>query len=472
MKIDVQPQEDHQVKLVVAVEPEKVAEYRQRAAREIAKKTKIPGFRPGKAPYPVVLRMFGEDALTEEAMELLANDAYGQAMDEADLRSYGPGALIKVTKEPPSFEYLVPLRAEVTLGDYAALRLPYEPPQVSEEEVDGVIARLREQAAVIEPADRPAQEGDVLSVALSSVRLEPQEDENPTLLAERSVTVNVLEAEAQNANEWPFPGFSRQLIGQSAGDELHIPYTYPQDARVESLRGVQAEFTARIEDVKTKTLPEADDEFAQTTGQYADLAELRSVIRKDLEEYAVNDYHEKFDDQVLEELVKLSTIKYPPLMVEDEIDSIIQRLENRLEQQRIAMDVYLKSRQMDMPALRQETRPAAEERLRKSLALMEAAQALEVKITPEELQAEINHTLGHYARMMDEREYTRFIAAKETAENLASNTMMGMILDRGRERLRDIARGLAEIPAEAPVETEATVEAAAETPAPPADPSA
>jgi trigger factor len=460
LKIDVQPQEDHQVKLVVTVEPEKVAEYKQRAAREISKKTKIPGFRPGKAPYAVVLRLIGEEALLDEALELLANVTYAAAMDEAHLHPYGPGMLQKIDKEAPSFEYLVPLRAEVTLGDYAALRLPYEPPQVTGEQVDEVINRLREQAAVIEPVERPAQSGDVLSVTLSSVRAEPQEDQDPVLLVERPVTINVPEEGGENANEWPFPGFAVQLIGLTAGSEVKLPYTYPADARVESLRGVAAEFTARLDAVKTQTLPEVNDEFAQTVGQYASLDELRQAIRADLEEYALNSYHEEYDDHVLDELVKVSTIKYPPAMVEDELDSMIERMERRMEQQRISMDLYLKSRQMDLAALRAETRPAAEERLRKSLTLMEAATALDVQISPSELEAETTSMLGQYARMMDEKEFARFASSKENAENLTTTVMMSMVLDRGRERLRQIARGQGDQPAATPAEPQPEAEEA------------
>jgi trigger factor len=173
LKIDKQFTEDHQAKLTVELEPQNLEEAKHRAARKIAQKVKIPGFRPGKAPYPVVLRTVGEAAVLDEAMEILVNERYPKIIEESGIQPYGPGSLENIQKlDPPTLEFLVPLDAEVTLSDYHALRFPYELKPITEEEVDQTIEDLQDRMAVLEPVDRPAQEGDQVFIHLSSERKE------------------------------------------------------------------------------------------------------------------------------------------------------------------------------------------------------------------------------------------------------------------------------------------------------------
>jgi trigger factor len=118
LNIEKQYQDDHQMKLTVQVEPHAMEEARQRAARKISKQTKIPGFRPGKAPYSVILRTVGEAAIFEEAVEIVANDIYPKVIDEAKIEPYGPGQLQNIASmDPLTLEFIVPLDAEVTLGE-------------------------------------------------------------------------------------------------------------------------------------------------------------------------------------------------------------------------------------------------------------------------------------------------------------------------------------------------------------------
>ncbi len=193
MKIDALRREDHQVLLTVEVESALLEDAKQRAARHLSKHTKIPGFRPGKAPYALVQRVVGDEAILEEAVELLVNDVYPGALDEAKIEPYGPGSLEKIkSTNPPVFEFLIPLKAEVELGDYRSIRQPYELKEVTDEDVDNVVSGLLEQQAVIEPVDRPAQEGDLVYAQLSGRRLDPPEGEDETFIKERSVPINVL----------------------------------------------------------------------------------------------------------------------------------------------------------------------------------------------------------------------------------------------------------------------------------------
>ncbi len=198
-------------------------EMKRRAANKLSRRVKIPGFRPGKAPYPVILRTVGEAAIVEEALELLVEDIYPKVIKEAKIEPYGPGKLENVASmEPVTLEFVVPLDAKVTLGDYRSMRKPYEPKPVTDQDVDDAIKELQERQALVEPVERPAQEGDVVTVRLSGERKD--DEENKVLLSERSVPVIIRSADK---DEWLFDGFSKNFIGLLAGAEgnyrAHLP---------------------------------------------------------------------------------------------------------------------------------------------------------------------------------------------------------------------------------------------------------
>lgn len=443
MKIETQPLEDRQMKVTVEVEPETFEAAKHRAARELARRVKIPGFRPGKAPYLMVVRHLGEEAVEEEAIEHLVDDIYPKMLDEAKLEPYGPGSLKSiVSKNPPVLEFVVPLQAEVKLGEYQAVRRAYEPKPVEDKDVDAVLADLREQQALLEPVERPAQEGDAVTIRLDGERLNPEEGQNPTLVTERSVPILIKpEGQEKSENEpeeWPYPGFARLLIGLSAGDERTVEYTFPEDSTFESLRGVAARFHFVVESVKSRTLPEMDDEFAKSVGEFGNMEEVRGAIRHSLEHRAEDEYNETYDDEILQELANGSTIQYPPQMLEREIDSVIDRLKERLEQQHLDMDLYLKSRGMTAEQLREEARPTAESRLKKSLALMEMAKAENIEIQPDELEEETTRTLGMLSQSMSKKD-ARLLNDRNVFTNLVGNIMADMLTNRALGRLREIA---------------------------------
>ncbi len=449
MKIDVENREDHQVKVTVEVENSLLDITKKRAARQISKKTKIPGFRPGKAPYNVILRTIGEEAVHEEAIELLVKEIYPKALDEAKIEPYGPGILENFTSsENPVFEFIVPLRAKVELGAYGSIRLPYEPSEVPEGDVDKLIKSLQDQHAVIEPVERVVQEGDLVYIKLSAEKLEPEVEAETSLIEERSLPVNVYKEEDESSVEWPFSGFSRKLIGLSAGEKSSFEYQYPEDASFSAFKNAHAKFNIEIESVKSRILPELNAEFAQTVGDFETIDALRAQVRTNLEEQNTADYNQQYDEQVLDRIVEDLTINYPPQMVEHEIEHVIEHLQERLVRQGMSMDLYLKSRELESEGLREEARPVAETRLKRSLALLNLAEIMKIEVSPDDLQAATNRTLEGYARYMPEGEFTKFVENKENASGLVESVMMDLVIARTQERLRQIARGLESEPAE------------------------
>jgi len=442
LKIASQQIVDHQAKLTVEIEPDQFEEAKRRAARKLAKRIKIPGFRPGKAPYSVIVRHVGEEALIEEGVELLVDDVYPRLIDQAEIKPYGPGRLENISNlNPLTMEFIVPLRAEIELGDYRAIHLPYDKPAVTEEEIDAVLENLRQRHAFEETSDRPAEEGDRLYFRISAKRYDPElGDDAPVLIEERPYVAIIARASEDNRDEWPFEGFSRELIGSSAGSRKTIIYTFPEDFEFENLRSETAEFNVLITDVKSRTLPELNDEFAQTLGEYQDLESLRKDIRETLEKRAEKAYDSEYDDRVLDEVISRSVIKYPPQMVEQETDEVIHQLERRLTSQGLDLDTYLKAREIDLEALRAEARPVAETRIKRALVLFKIAETEGIDVSEEELQEEADRTINNLTQFIAESD-RRKIFSQQGITDLIGNIYTEMRMDRTLERLRKIARG-------------------------------
>ena len=441
MKIDKQFTEDHQARLTVELEPQNLEEAKHRAARKIAQKVKIPGFRPGKAPYPVVLRTVGEAAVLDEAMEILVNEKYPKIIEESGLHPYGPGSLENIQKlDPPTLEFLVPLDAEVTLSDYHALRFPYELKPTTEEEIDHTVEDLQDRMAILEPVDRPAQEGDQVFIQLSAERKEVKEGQTLTLIKDREVPVTIDPADKDSSKEWPFPGFSRNLLGLQHDDEKVIDYAYPEDAFLESLRGTSAIFRIKANEIKLRKLPEINDEFAQSVGEYETLDALRKAIRENLEEQAKKEYDEGYNNNIVDEIIKTSTFKYPPQMLENETNSLLKQLESRLAEQNLDMAAYLKTRRMDEADLRKELAPAAELRMKRSLVLFEIAQQEKIQVDQSELQNETVRTLDSISRYYSPKE-SRKMVTEPFINNMISSIAADLTVVHTLERLQSIAKG-------------------------------
>ena len=389
--------------------------------------------------------------------------------------------------EPPVLEFVVPLQAEVTLGDFKSIQRPYEPKTITDKDIEKVFDDLRNRQAVLEPVDRPAEEGDVVYIRLSGKRTQVEEDQDPVLIQERSTMTLVRPEKAEKSgisaeeageteddesaepDEWPFPGFSRHLIGLRSDDERTFTHKFSEQSDYESLRGAEAEYQVVVEDVKQRTLPELTDEFAQSIGEYATLEELRSDIRKSLEMQNEDEYNQDYDKAILDQAIEQTTFKYPPQMLESEIESVINGLKNRLERQNLDLDLYLKTREMDMDGLQEEARPVAESRLKKSLFLLELAKAEKIELAPEDVQSETIRTMGSLSQALPKKEARR-LENRDVINNLVDNIMVDMMQDKALERFREITSGgLAKKSEEAPTEM-SEQEAEAETEALTTDP--
>ncbi len=385
------------MRLTVEVPDDRVEAAMRSAARKLGSKTRIPGFRPGKAPYEVLLSRFGEEAVFEEALERLGPEVYRQAIETADVEPFAAGTLDEVVSRAPLvLRYTVPLAPDVDLGSYRDLRVPFEPPQVSQEAVEAFLEELRQSQALIEPADRPAQLSDVIVVDVRGALLSQDDSEPETLLDQKQASVLLSEG-----LDWPVPGSAQHFLGLKAGDATEFDYTFPQEYPNESLRGRTARFQVTCREVRSRTVPEWSDDLARNLGEFADLDDLRSKVRQSLEREARRRAEAEYAEQVVDRVVEQARVAFPPQIVAEELDDMLKDLDFRLRSQKLSLAEYLRIEKKSEEDLRRELEPRARQRIRRALVLSEVVEAEQLEATDEEVQAELERMVAGAKEMGD-----------------------------------------------------------------------
>ncbi len=436
MKIERQELEDRQVQLTVEVPDEQVAAAMQSAARRMSGRAKIAGFRPGKAPYKLVLQRYGEEAIFDEALDTLGQEIYRRALDESTLEPFAPGALNEVvSRQPLTLRYTVPLAPEVDLGSYTGLHVDSEPPAVPDEAVDQMVDELRQRRAIIEPVQRAAAATDVVVLDVAGKLHEPLESDEKSLLNEKGVSVLV-----EERTNWPIAGIAAHLAGMSAGDEKDIEHTFPEDYSTEALRGHKATFHLHCVEVRSRQVPELTDDLAREIGSFSDLMDLKLKVRQELLQQATREAEGAYAQQAIEALVSGSTFKYPPIMVRDELDQLLRDLDRRLQGQRMTLADYLKIQKQTEDDIRKELEPRAIERVRRSLALGKLAEVEGLEVDEAEVDGEI-------ARLTEALQANQDTLRKAIDNPAGRRTLaLDLLTEKAIRRLVSIARGEADAP--------------------------
>jgi trigger factor len=474
LKIETFDRDDHQKLITAEADMETLEQFKHQAARKISAEAKIAGFRPGKAPFEVVRRIYGEKAIHDEAMNLMLDNIYPQAIKEAGIEPYGPGQLQDVSQtEPPKFTFLVPLMPEVVLGDYKAIRSEYNLPVVGDDRVEEVIHRLQRRTAISTPVEKAAVEGNMVDIKITGRLQVEVEGEDNILVPE--TTRQMIAGDSRDftdadGNEWPFPGFAAKLVGLSAGEEHTFEYSFPDDGSLDDLTGKDAIFSVSVERVYELELHPLDDEFAQSLGSYETYEKLVESIKQDLQTEQTNSYNRDYIEGLIEKIVADSSVKYPPTALENEIEHVITHFEERLKRDQMDLDTYLKTRSLTREEfIEQETKPVAEKNLKRNLVLEEFSIREKIQITNEETQMILNMAQNQALQDPSMKSLAKGgVTKKQVAENLARSTINEIFNQRMMNRLRDIATGKADAPVETPaaeMTAEASTEASSETPA-------
>ncbi len=305
--------------LAVEVPPEEFKQSLQAAHRKNARHFQVPGFRKGKAPYPVVVRHYGEEVLYDDALEVALPKAYSQALEEHGIAPFSdPRFNVKEIggQTGLAFEVSVALKPQVELGQYEGVEAYRPPAGVEEADIDRKIEEARERVSRLVPVtDRPVEAGDRVTIDykgfLDQVAFEGGEAEGHKLEIGSGSFI---------------PGFEEGLTGHLAGDEFDLPLTFPEEYHAEDLAGREVVFKVKIREVFVKELPEIDDEFVRDVSDSCDtLEEYRAEIRQELDKERNDQADQAFEQHIIDRVVADSTILLSDLIVEDEIDRAMER---------------------------------------------------------------------------------------------------------------------------------------------------
>lgn len=378
--ITTSPRDDNQLDMTIQLGPERTEQALQRGVKVVAKKAKIPGFRPGKAPYATILRMFGKEAVLGEILDDLGEEVYKEALAIEKPAIYGQAALADVKFDPIVFKLVVPLRPTVDLGDYRSIRLDAPAMTVGEADVDAALAAALAAAATLQTVERPAALGDSVLV-----------DIHGTVGEETIMDNQDWQLTLRGEGGW-LPGFDEAFAGLSAGDEKSFELTYPEDS-TSRFKGQAASFAVKVKEVKAKVQPAADDEFVKTLGDYTDLADYRAKKLAELTEERTKEATARLNEAAVEALVERATIAYPPAAVDDTVHGMMQDLESRLANIGYKLADYLRLNGKTVEQYHDELHEPAEKRLKGQLVIAELAKVEGITVSEEEQQAELDRLL-------------------------------------------------------------------------------
>ena len=426
MKVTLERLPESRVQLDIEVEPERVAKSLDAAYRRLATKARVPGFRPGKAPRNLTERYIGQDRLMNEAIDKLLPDVYNEALESEDVDAIAQPELQKVDLDPMRFTLTVAVRPTVDLGDYHAIRVEAEPVEVTDEMMDEQIQTIRKRYATQVPVERPVQWGDILIADVAATA-----DDEP-FIEDSDAEFQLVEGETLFVE-----GLAEAFLGMSKGEEKDVELTMPDDFRVERLQGTAGAFHLSVKEVKEEDLPELDDDFAMqiNADDFPTMDALRERIRGDLEKNVREQSEVKQRTDAIEKLVEGSTIEFPAVLVEREIDRLVQESAGN-DQQQYAL--YLARVGRSEAEFRETLRPSAEQRVKRSLALSELQDAEGLDVSAEEIEEELDKLVEP---MGDDAQRFRDMFATEEG---ISTIRRSLISKKTLDRLAAIASGEAE----------------------------
>jgi trigger factor len=379
MQVTTERLEDCQVNVIVELDAAEADKRLRQTARQVSRQFTVPGYRKGKAPLAAVIRTFGRDVLQQQAIEDWGQELYEQALEEVDYEPYEVGELQEVEWDPFRMTVLLPVQPELDLGDYRAVRAPYEVEPVTDEQIEEYLANLQQENAQWAPVERPAAMGDqvVLDMHGTAGEAEVMNNEEYEMLLEEDAA-------------YPLPGFHEQIVGMSAGEDKSFTLGLPEADEDEEAAGQEATITVHLHTVKKQEVPPLDDELAMMIGDYDTLNDLKTGVREELETEAEQRAESEYLDKALDAFVEAAVkIEYPSQAVDREADFSLNRMQTNLASSGIELETYLGMLGKTRESYKQELRPAAEERLKKRLVLGEISRLEDLEVEPDEIEAEI-----------------------------------------------------------------------------------
>jgi len=386
VKVETERKPGSQVLLSVEVDADQVSKSIDQAYSRLAPRVRIAGFRPGKAPRPMIEREIGWPALRQEALDLLLPTAYNSALDEAGLDPIDvPRVEVQQFDRGQSMRFTatVSVKPEIALKEYKDIRVPRPRTEIGDVDVEEAIERLRGRFAELYAVERPVQAGDFLTVDTHILK-------SGAVLIGESQTDAQLEVDKERL----IPGLADGLIGQAIGESRDIRLKLPQDYPKKDLAGSDVIFRVTVKSIKERRLPPLDDELARQVGRGQTLAELRQEVHDELQEAAHQADEQRFENDVLKALDERMEAEIPEALIDREVNRRVRELELRLQEQGVKMERYLEYTNNSLDVMKAEQRPQAVQKVRLELALETVAEREGLAVSEAEIEAAVTNALA------------------------------------------------------------------------------
>ncbi|HEH8084772.1 TPA: trigger factor [Staphylococcus aureus] len=369
--------------LTVTVPAEKVNKALDQAFKKVVKQINVPGFRKGKVPRPIFEQRFGVEALYQDAIDILLPDAYGEAIDETDIKPVAQPEVSVTQIEKGKdfiFEATVTVEPEVKLGDYKGLEIEKQETELSDDELQEAIDHsLGHLAEMVVKEDCVVENGDTVNIDFSG-------------------SVDGEEFEGGQAEGYDLeigsgsfiPGFEEQLEGMKVDEEKDVVVTFPEEYHAEELAGKEATFKTKVNEIKFKEVPELTDEIANELDAEANTVdEYKENLRKRLAEQKATDAENVEKEEAITKATDNTTIDIPEAMVNTELDRMVSEFAQRIQQQGLDLQTYFQISGQDESQLREQMKDDAEQRVKTNLTLTAIAEAEKIEATDEDIDKEL-----------------------------------------------------------------------------------
>jgi trigger factor len=435
MKVTQEKLPASQVGLEIEITPEMSKQAYEKTLQNFTRSANIPGFRKGKVPRQVLIQRFGATRLKAAVIEELIEDSLKKALEQEKIEAIGSFELRSSFEdlvnqyEPGSaltFSAAVDVPPEVKIDQYTGLQVQAEEVKYEPDRVDQVLDNYRRQSATLVPVEgRPAQAGDVAVVDFVGTEAETPEGEEPKEIPGGSATDFQLDLE-----EGKFiPGFIEGMIGMNPGETKEIAVSFPDDYAQPDLASKPVVFSVTLKDLKERELPELDDDFAQDVSEYETIAELRESLESRFQKEADDKTKTNKEQALLEELTKHIEVEIPETLLKREVDYMLTQTAMQLSQQ--GMDIKQMFTRDIIEQLRQRSRPEAETRIKRTLALGEVAKRESLRVEPPEVDAKVRELLEDFKGQDVDQDRLRQVVE----EDLLKEKILGWLEERGTVEL-------------------------------------
>lgn len=427
MKVTTEELEQCEVLMTVEVEPKQEQKMLQKAAKRIAREVRIPGFRPGKAPYNIVVRRFGLEAVQQEALEQSIDKMIQEALENADVEPFAQIHLDSVDWDPLTVKVKIPTKPKVKLGNYRDIRLDVEEIEVTEEDIEEALKNLQEQTATWAPVDRPAEIGDLISMAVV-------EKDGDTVLAEHESVEHELDPPEEHEGH-NHPDLTTPLLGLSAGDEKTFTVTYPEEFGDDRYAGKDITFDVEILGVKEQEVDPLDDEFAKSVSDFDTLDELKADIENNIRQRREGQQNETLGNQVVDKIIEDAHIEWPQAFEDEVVEQEVKRVERQMESYGLTIDNFLQVQGKTRDEFSEDTRQDVIEQLRRNLVISEVAKLENLDVSQSEILEQAKR-IADYSGQGDQ--VWRNILASQSQQNRIANDLL---IEKTMNWLAAIAKG-------------------------------